>query len=290
MYCLSRMFRLAMLSCFVTTGLVAPDCTSAQVVSNALARVLLIKTPTEQGSGFTLDIEGRQYLITAKHLVKDLKDKARILIRENQTWVPVDVSIFPCADPVDIAVLVPPRLLTSTLPLEPAAKHNVIITQEVYFLGFPFGSSAGEGIAVFGSHPVPIGKHGILSAITDGLLVVDALSNPGFSGGPIVFRDLNETGKIVFYVLGVTKGPYPDLVHVTAPEPVKPGDDLSNIERWRIQEDHGQRVILRDTPQVVPLNSGLLLGYSIDYAVDMIHKHPIGPEIAKPADQKQGNQ
>jgi hypothetical protein len=284
------MFRLAILSCFVTIGLVAPDSTSAQVVSNALARVLLIKTPTEQGSGFTLDIEGRQYLITAKHLVKDLKDKATILIRENQTWVSVDVSIFPCADPVDIAVLVPPRLLTSTLPLEPAAKRKVIITQEVYFLGFPFGSSAGEGIAVFGSHPVPIGKHGILSAITDGLLVVDALSNPGFSGGPIVFRDLNESGKNVFYVLGVTKGPYPDLVHVTAPEPVNPRDDLSNIERWRIQEDHGQKVILRDTPQVVPLNSGLLVGYSIDYAVDMIHKHPIGPEIAKPADQKQGNQ
>lgn len=287
---MSRIFRLAMISCLVTAGLVAPECASGQVVSNVLTRVLLIKIGTEQGSGFTLDIEGRQYLITAKHLVKDLKDKASVLIRENQTWVPVDVSIFPCADPVDIAVLVPPRLLTSTLPLEPSAKHNAIITQEVYFLGFPFGSSAGEGIAAFGPHPIPIGEHGILSAITDGLLVVDALNNPGFSGGPIVFRDLNETGKIVFYVLGVTEGFYPDLVHVTAPEPIKPGDDLSNIERWRIQEDHGQRVILRDTPQRVPLNSGLLLGYSIDYAVDMIRKHPIGPEIAKAGDQKQGNQ
>lgn len=187
------------------------------------------------------------------------------------------------ADPADIAVIIPPRQLTTTLLLEPAQKKNVIVTQEVYFLGFPFGSSAGE-FPAFGIHPVPIAKHGILSAIGDGNLVVDALNNPGFSGGPIVFRDLNTPGSApVFYVLGVTKGFFPDLVHVTEPENVQPGEDLSKVESWRIQKDgKGQpKSILRDTSQLVPLNSGILLGTSIDCAIDVIHQHPIGPVVSK---------
>jgi len=264
---------------FVTISLLSAHLASGQVVSNVLLRVLMIKTPAAgTGSAFTLDIGNRQYLITAKHMVQGLSDKDTILLRENKAWAPIQVSIFRCADPVDIAVLIPPRVLTTTLLLEPATLKGVTFTQEVYFLGFPYGSSGGE-TETFGNHPIPITKHGILSTIYNGRLEVDAFNNPGFSGGPIVERDLNQPGQPVFYVLGVTEGFYPDLVHVVTPEPVKPGEDLSNIESWRIQDDHGHKVILRDTPQQVPLNSGILLGFSIDYALDLIHQHPIGPEI-----------
>ena len=39
------------------------------VTGNVLANTLLIRTPQGQGTGFTIDVDGRQYLITAKHMV-----------------------------------------------------------------------------------------------------------------------------------------------------------------------------------------------------------------------------
>jgi hypothetical protein len=257
--------------------------TLSQVTSNVFLRILLIKTPSGEGTAFTMDIDGRQYLITAKHVVEGMTGRNAISLRENGSWTRIDVTVFPCADPVDIAILVPPRILTVSYPLESAALSRVTVTQEVFFLGFPFGISAGEHNAAFGPHPVPIGKHGILSAIEDGVLLVDAYNNPGFSGAPIVFRSLYDGGgSPVFYVLGVVKGFYPDLVPVTKPTPVRPGDDVSKIEGWRLQKDaNGQTAVLRDTDEKVPLNSGILTGYSIDYAIKMIREHPIGPVVPK---------
>jgi Flp pilus assembly secretin CpaC len=87
-------------------------------------------------------------------------------------------------------------------------------------------------------------------------------------------------GPPVYHVLGVVKGYYPDLVHVATPHLVKPGEDLSQTEGWRIQRDaQGRTIVLRDTPQVVPTNSGILLGSNISRAVDLIHQHPVGPRI-----------
>ena len=186
------------------------------------------------------------------------------------------MTVFPCPDPVDIAVIVRPRILTQNLKLEPAGSKQVIITQEVYFLGFPFGMSI-DGVAAFGPYPMPIAKHGILSAFNDGVLLVDAYNNPGFSGAPIVFRDMYQSAP-VFYVLGVVQGFYPDLVRVTTPEPIRPGQDISHVDEWRKQEIDGVKVVLKDEKQLVPLNSGILKGYGISYAVDMIHEHPVGPQ------------
>src|ERR1700730_12291840 len=50
-------------------------CASSQVTSNVLLRVLLIKTPLGSGTAFSMDIDGRQYLITAKHMVKGWSGK-----------------------------------------------------------------------------------------------------------------------------------------------------------------------------------------------------------------------
>lgn len=90
---LSSLVRLALFISALPVLLFVPA--RAQVVSNVLLRVLLIQTQSGQGSGFTLDVDGRQYLITAKHVVDSIKDKGTISIRENKGMVPLDVTIFP---------------------------------------------------------------------------------------------------------------------------------------------------------------------------------------------------
>ena len=279
-----RLVILALLTAFVSfVSLAGGQMANNALTSNVLLRVLLIQTPSGRGTAFSMDVEGRQYLITAKHVVKGLTGKHTISFREKAAWSPIEVTVYPCADPVDIAVLVPPRVVTVNFPLEPASVKKIIVTQEVFFIGFPYGSAAQDDSPMFNGRPAPMAKHGILStAVIDGVIRVDAHNNPGFSGSPIVLRYLEDRSNIpTFYVLGVVNSYFPELAHVTNPEPVKPGEDLSKIEGWRIQNDNGRKVVLRDTPQQVPLNSGILMGYSIDEALKVIHAHPVGPKISR---------
>ena len=58
--------------------------------------------------------------------------------------------------------------------------------------------------------PLAFMKKGIFSATTNenGAVVffLDGHNNPGFSGGPVVYRDLNQSGAPVFYVAAVVSG------------------------------------------------------------------------------------
>jgi S1-C subfamily serine protease len=173
---------LLLLVCLLASYSLVPPASAQAVTNNVLLRVLLLKVGGGgTGTGFTLDVEGRQYLITAKHVVNGLKGKTKIEIRQNKNWTPIDVTVFPCADPVDIAVLIPDHVLTDTANMPMEANGSVYVTQEVYFLGFPFGSSAGEHVPAFGTNPIPVAKHGILSEIDRDSVEVDAINNPGFS-------------------------------------------------------------------------------------------------------------
>ena len=53
---------------------------TAQVTSNVLRRTLLIQA-SETGTAFTIDIDGRQYIITAKHIVKGLPSDTQSTIQ-----------------------------------------------------------------------------------------------------------------------------------------------------------------------------------------------------------------
>lgn len=61
------------------------------------------------------------------------------------------------------------------------------MSEEVFFLGYPFGLSFDIGAAGWG-HPLPLVKRATLSAfkLDEGLLLLDGHNNPGFSGGPVV--------------------------------------------------------------------------------------------------------
>lgn len=275
--------RLAFLFLLLPLCTVMPRNLHAQVTLGVATRVLGIRVPSGIGTAFTMDVDGRQYLITAKHVVAGLKQNDSVEITKDGQWSQIKVNIFRCDDPIDIAVLVPPNALTPTLVMDPISDSvNVALGQDVYFVGYPYGmfpmwykSDAREG-----TYPIPLTKKGVLTAFdSEGKILLDGYNNPGFSGSPIVFIDLFHSGR-TFYVLGVVSGYHPELVAVTKPVPIGPGENTSKVDAWRILHlQNGQTVELKDTDEVVPLNSGIVIGYNIKYAVDLIHKNPIGPKI-----------
>ena len=274
--------RRLLLCCFVLVTITLSAARSqAQVTSNVYMRILMIRVGNNTGTSFTMEVDGRQYLVTAKHLVANLKPEDSIEIFKADQWSPINVKVFRCEDPIDIAVLVPPALLTPTFTLEPRT-DRFFFGQDAYFAGFPYGLSM-SGKKVNGLYPFPLVKKGTISAQVEEkgatVILLDGYNNRGFSGGPIVYRDINQS-KVVFYLAGVVSGFIPELVPVTTPEKIKPGQDVSQIEQWRIVKlKDGQMAELKDTEQMVPLNTGIVIGYHIQHAVDLVRKNPIGPKV-----------
>ena len=172
--------------------------------TNVLQRTLLIKIGDSLGTAFTVDREGRQYIVTARHVFEDLiPDDGEIEVRHERRWkrVPVNVVGVGTGD-TDVAILKHHRQLTPTHPLEPSS-GGMVVGQQAYFLAFPFGWEAGAE-EINNGYPIPFLKAGILSAWVVGAtnrIYVDAHGNRGFSGGPLVFSPSGQQSS--YKVAGV---------------------------------------------------------------------------------------
>jgi len=115
------------------------------------------------------------------------------------------------------------------------------------------------------------------------LLLLDGYNNPGFSGGPIVYRDLTSaTSSPSFDVVGVVHGFRPELVptmkmhDIPSPEAAS---DVAKSQPWRIaQKTNGTWFEYVDTGDFVSLNTGIVQAFGIQPAIDLIKQHPIGPD------------
>ena len=125
-----------------------------------------------------------------------------------------------------------------------------MLAQEVYFLLFPYGLRTNVGEIAY-NFPMPFVKRAIVSGFeTENNLqrfYLDGINNPGFSGGPIVFK--NPTTN-QFEVCGIISG-------------------------YRI--DYADTIMDgKTTPIQVQANSGLIIAYSIKVAKDLIDANPNG--------------
>jgi len=223
------------------------------VTTNIIQRVFFVKYKDEFGTAFTVDVDNRQYLITAKHVLENISEEDRISIFYKNKWHTVDVRSLTCGDDnTDILVLAAPIILSPPLDVS-LSSDGLILAQDMYFLGFPYGMTTG-GEEINRDFPVPFVKKAILSAIKkDGLntiLYLDGYNNPGFSGGPIVYHNY-VTGKL--NVAGVISG--------------------YRNEKSKISYKGN------DTELVAFGNSGIIIGYSILPAINAIKNHAIGPII-----------
>jgi hypothetical protein len=274
----------ALLACVVTCD------ASAQIVSNVLDRVLMIQGPVFTGSAFTIDVDGRQYLITAKHMVAGLKEKDTIHVRKDDRWAPLEVTTFRCDDPIDIAVLVPPSQLTVDFPLEPSSK-GLAVGEDAFFVGFPFGQAT--SVRLNGIYPMGLAKKAMVSGFDPlqsqkGMgIILDGYNNPGFSGSPVVFRDLSQPG-FVYKVAAVLVAFRPEAGPVRPAQTVRP-EQITAEDRAqsRIIEDRGQYLRLgEETGTFVSLNSGVAISYDIFSAVALIRQHPVGPKVMSDFEMK----
>jgi hypothetical protein len=269
-----------------------PFGTNAQQISISAESNVFQLHGSVYGSAFTVQVEGREYLITAKHVVQDFRMdgstesiEIRKLGRDEHSheltlrWQRLAVKIFGSST-ADVAVLVLEQPLRDAAALKPRT-GQIAMGQDIYFLGFPLGIAMPVG-GINEPFPVPFVKRGILSnADGTGFIYFDGYNNPGFSGGPVVYRAFwgKDADPSHFYVAAVITGCIPELTHVARWRAVRPNEDLSSVEKWRIMKARGRTEVLEDTTAVVPLNSGIVVATSIDRVLDLIKLHPVGPLV-----------
>ncbi len=134
------------------------------------------------GTGFTINVDNRQYIITARHLFR-YKDEHDywgfhgdfIDIKFNKRWNSIPITIIGhCAHQIDISVL------TAQVPIPllggyefPTDKDEIWYGDEMYFLGFPHDREADIGANI----PFAILKSAKVSAGSLDYLLLDGHNN-----------------------------------------------------------------------------------------------------------------
>lgn len=226
------------------------------VPANALQRTFRMKFGNQTASCFTIDIDGKQYIVTARHALPGVGLTPTIQIQHEGKWKDLPCSLVGvAANEVDIAVLAPPCQISPSHTLEPKTT-DMFLSQDVYFLGFPYGIHAEVG-GVNSHFPLPLVKKACISLLTlvEGTtkyMLLDGHNNPGFSGGPVIYSPYGQPQTV--RVAGVVSG-------------------------FRFEWDN---VFLdeKQTDLAIKYNTGIVIVYAIDYAVDLIRANPIGAPLS----------
>jgi hypothetical protein len=245
---------------------------SATVTNNVLFRTFMVRSDRDGETIFSIDVDQREYWITAKHILTGAKhpphgtiDAKTVTLKilsqvgESENWITETFNVIDPGQDVDIAVLAPQKALLDEKNLVQSAKVDsakVTFGGECEFVGFPFGSAwttkfeKGEIV-----HLPFIKRCTICGQITSPqrIWVLDGINNEGFSGGPAVF----ETGpsqQIFAVISGFRREPI-DVVALPLPSTGEP------------------------QPQAAALaNTGFILAYDLTCAIEAIRKNPIGPK------------
>ncbi|MEX2261273.1 MAG: hypothetical protein WD696_04945 [Bryobacteraceae bacterium] len=225
----------------------------------------MIESKYSRGTAFSIEIDGREYWITARHILTGAKNRPYGTIAEKtlelkilnpggtrQEWLPIKFTVLQPGADVDIAVLVPPnRLIPDTVKSPPASSDGLTFGGSCEFLGFPYGGGWKAKFAE-GTFWMPYIKRCTVSGMDQEtrLWILDGINNVGFSGGPVIVGTGNNL-KIVAVISGYI------------PEPAAV-----------IRGDSNAKEAPKDT---VNLNSGFILAYDIQHAVDLIKQNPLGP-------------
>ncbi|MYC29349.1 MAG: hypothetical protein F4X65_04560 [Chloroflexi bacterium] len=126
----------------------------------------------------------------------------------------------------------------------------MVLAQDVYFCGYPYGLTVEAGPDINQGFPIPLVKKGVLSGMSPNRFLIDAINNPGFSGGPVVFAAPQSNN---FKVAGVISG-------------------------YRVEYDpvllNGEDIGLR-----YGYNTGLVLAYDLRDGVEYITQNPTGANV-----------
>ena len=239
------------------------------LTNNVLQRCFLVRCGDMTGTCFTIDVDNRQYIVTAYHVTRYFEDQNRTLKIYNEEhfggWGGLPFELVghytdPNKDEENtdgISVFAYQKQRFSwTSPLQPTT-NGITLYDDAYILGFPYGAKGGIGSEELSGlnrgFPLPIAKKGILSALysEEGVMLLDAYNMNGFSGGPVVMKS-KEEGLVV---VGVVSG----YQFKRTPVYLSIADELKQLSFAHFQE-----------------NTGLTIAYSINHALALIDQNPIG--------------
>ena len=177
-------------------------------LEDIISRAFHIRTTVDNGTGVFIELDNRQYLVTAKHLVANATNEVlrgetiRAHGNDGQlTVVKVENTAFTSDDPdqggTDVAVLevAQPLRFDSDSPAI-GIRDELSVLQPVAMLSAEHYAGFGPafGIVTRSGNVAKIVKLGMRSKFT-GDFLADITAYPGFSGSPIV--SWNEEGKII---------------------------------------------------------------------------------------------
>ena len=211
-----------------------------------LSRTMFIKFGNETGTAFSIDHDGKMYLVTARHIVAGVpKRDATIQVWQERQWKDYRTvrTLLPSSEEIDIAVFETNNKVEKPywVRVPGVGVGGPTLGQQVWFIGYPYGLSSrvSNGDYAFV-------KRGTMSAIDASnqeatVFYIDGFNNPGFSGGPIIYWDFATR---TYRILGVVQGYRKDSAKLLI---------------------NGQQL---DTQFLV--NTGIVVGYSIEHAMKII--------------------
>ena len=129
-----------------------------------LRQTLHVRTRAGTGTAFTVEVDDRQYIVTAQHVLGSPSVQTVEMQNGLAGWRRMPVTVVASAGPpVDVAVLAANSLLGARSAV-PVGVGTVSYGQAVRFLGYPFGLEF-TPIPGFRAAPLPFVKAGILSAL-----------------------------------------------------------------------------------------------------------------------------
>lgn len=219
------------------------------VTTNILQRTFHIKYKGKTGTCFTIDHQGRRYLITARHVAETIRGNAVVEISQNRKWKTLPVRLVGHgAGDIDVTVLAPQVLFGASHPLRLTTK-GLTLAEDVYFLGFPFGLRMEVKTELNAGFPLPLVKKAVVSALglKDAPMLLDGHNNVGFSGGPVVRHSANKEQTVIGVVSGY---------------------------RHNIQNVHDKYG--NETPFTYKTNTGIIIVDDIRHALMLIARNSIG--------------
>ena len=197
------------------------------------------------GSGFCVSDDGK--ILSAAHLYNQLKPEQKESLigmamtkqeengLETYAWLPLE---FIKSDDKNDVVLFNIKDFDKTLlkPLEIDDSEKAEVGDEAYFIGFPYAAQLINdkfGITLIVNKTIisNIKRDGVDQSHPRNWLIVDAISNPGNSGCPLISMETNKVIGIMAIVFGTKSQAQPNLdiresMHIAGARPINLARDL----------------------------------------------------------------
>ena len=195
-----------------------------------LQRIFNVRSGDKTGTAFALDVDERQYLVSALHVVERAVETSQVDIHFNDQWATTKVDVVGYRSDSDIAVLaLETRIVGPNLNIEVSGAGSAA-GQEVFFLGYPLGI---RSFTVEPGFPLPVVKRGTVALFDPSPLhsvFISGSANPGFSGGPVYFMG-HTSGKATLMAVIIEELGYEVPVKNAAGEKIGSVLTGSNIVR-----------------------------------------------------------